>query len=86
MLEREDSLTAHSTGRSAAQYIETYGGPVNQALTVASRDFLAGGAEGWADTELLQPRARSCGSAPPDISATWSGSGRRCCRSRRTWR
>ena len=57
VLEREDSLTAHSTGRSAAQYIETYGGPVNQALTVASRDFLTGGAEGWADTGLLQPRS-----------------------------
>ena len=56
VLEREDSLTAHSTGRSAAQYIETYGGPVNQALTVASRDFLLGGADGWADAELLQPR------------------------------
>ena len=56
VLEREDSLTAHSTGRSAAQYIETYGGPVNQALTVASRDFLLGGADGWADAELLRPR------------------------------
>ena len=57
VLKREDSLTAHSTGRSAAQYIETYGGPVNQALTVASRDFLLGGADGWADAELLQPRS-----------------------------
>ncbi len=56
VLEREDSLTAHSTGRSAAQYIETYGGPLNLELTVASREFLAGGAEGWADAELLQPR------------------------------
>lgn len=57
VLEREDSLTAHSTGRSAAQYIETYGGPVNQALTVASREFLLSDAEGLAEAELLQPRA-----------------------------
>ena len=57
VLEREDSLTAHSTGRSAAQYIETYGGPVNQALTVASRDFLLSDADGLAEVELLQPRA-----------------------------
>lgn len=57
VLEREDSLTAHSTGRSAAQYIETYGGPVNQALTVASRDFLLSDAGGLAEAELLQPRA-----------------------------
>ena len=56
ILEREDSLTAHSTGRSAAQYIETYGGPVNQALTVASRDFLLGDADGLADAALLEPR------------------------------
>ncbi len=56
LVEREDSLTAHSTGRSAAQYIETYGGPVNQALTVASRDFLAGDADGLADGALLSPR------------------------------
>ena len=57
VLEQEGSLTAHSTGRSAAQYIETYGGPVNQALTVASRDFLLSGADGLADAPLLQPRA-----------------------------
>lgn len=57
VLEREDSLTAHSTGRSAAQYIETYGGPVNQALTVASRDFLVSGGDGLAEGELLGPRA-----------------------------
>lgn len=57
VLERENSLTAHSTGRSAAQYIETYGGPVNRALTVASRDFLLSDAGGLAEVELLQPRA-----------------------------
>ena len=57
VLEREDSLAAHSTGRSAAQYIETYGGPVNQVLTVASRDFLLRGADGLSEAELLGPRA-----------------------------
>jgi len=57
VLEREDSLAAHSTGRSAAHYMETYGGPVNQALTVASRDFLLSGADGLAEAELLRPRA-----------------------------
>ncbi|MCY3785350.1 MAG: FAD-binding oxidoreductase [bacterium] len=56
LVEREDSLTAHSTGRSAAQYIETYGGPVNQALTVASREFLMNDAAGMADGPLLRPR------------------------------
>lgn len=56
LVEREDSLTAHSTGRSAAQYIETYGGPVNQALTVASRDFLMSDADGLADGTVLSHR------------------------------
>ncbi len=56
VLEREDSLTAHSTGRSAAQYIETYGGPVNQALTVASRQFLLSDADGLADDTVLSRR------------------------------
>lgn len=56
VVEQEDSLAAHSTGRSAAQYIETYGGPVNQALTVASREFLLGDADGLADDTVLSRR------------------------------
>ena len=56
ILERENSLTAHSTGRSAAQYLETYGGPLNQALSIASRDFLGGDAAGSADDALLRHR------------------------------
>ena len=56
VVEREDSLAAHSTGRSAAQYIETYGGPVNQALTVASREFLLSDADGLAGDTVLSRR------------------------------
>ena len=56
VLEKEDSLTAHSTGRSAAQYLETYGGPLNQELTVASRAFLVGDAAGFSDGPLLRRR------------------------------
>ena len=56
VVEQEDSLAVHSTGRSAAQYIETYGGPVNQALTVASREFLLGDADGLADDTVLVRR------------------------------
>ena len=56
VVEQEDSLAAHSTGRSAAQYIETYGGPVNQALTVASREFLLSDADGLADGAVLSRR------------------------------
>jgi len=40
LLEREDQLAHHTTGRSAAAYLETYGGPVVRRLTVASRASL----------------------------------------------
>ncbi len=56
LLEREPALAVHSTGRSAAQYIESYGGPGSRALTSASWDFLASAAEGLADAWLIEPR------------------------------
>jgi D-arginine dehydrogenase len=41
LLEAEDRPGYHSTGRSAAFWSETYGGPLIQPLTSASRDALA---------------------------------------------
>lgn len=41
ILEMEDQPGYHSTGRSAAFWSETYGGPLIQPLTSASRDGLA---------------------------------------------
>jgi D-arginine dehydrogenase len=43
ILETESRPGYHSTGRSAAFWSETYGGPWVQPLTSASRDFLAQG-------------------------------------------
>lgn len=43
LLEREAQLAQHTTGRSAAQYLENYGGPLNRALTLASREGFARG-------------------------------------------
>ena len=40
LLEAEDHPGYHSTGRSAAFWTETYGGPQVQPLTSASRSFL----------------------------------------------
>ena len=57
VVEREASLTAHSTGRSAAQFLSSYSGPVNRALSAASLAFLEGDADGWADHRLMAPRA-----------------------------
>lgn len=41
ILEAENQCGYHSTGRSAAFYLESYGGPDVAKLTLASRDFLA---------------------------------------------
>jgi D-arginine dehydrogenase len=41
LLEQEDQLAHHTTGRSAAAYLETYGSPTVRRLTLASRSFLA---------------------------------------------
>ena len=41
LLEAEDQPGYHSTGRSAAFWSESYGGPLIQPLTLASGDFLA---------------------------------------------
>jgi D-arginine dehydrogenase len=49
LFEAEDQPGYHSTGRSAAFWSETYGGPLVQPLTTASRPFLREG-------DYLQPR------------------------------
>ncbi|WP_428115288.1 NAD(P)/FAD-dependent oxidoreductase [Candidatus Poriferisodalis sp.] len=56
VVEREATLTAHSTGRSAAQFLASYGEPANRVLSAASRDFLASDADGLADNAVLVPR------------------------------
>ena len=56
VVEREQILASHSTGRSAAQFLASYGGPANRILSAASRLFLEAGAVGLADAELLVPR------------------------------
>jgi D-arginine dehydrogenase len=56
ILEREDQLGFHSTGRSAAKLIETYGnGPV-RALTTASRPFYEAPPDGFAEVPLASIR------------------------------
>lgn len=40
LLEMESTLAFHTTGRSAATFLETYGGPEIRALTTGSREFL----------------------------------------------
>lgn len=55
LLEREPSLATHSTGRSAAMFIDSYGGLEVRILAKASRRFLDDPPDGW-DRPLLTPR------------------------------
>jgi D-arginine dehydrogenase len=56
LLEREDAHGYHTTGRSAALYIETYGNAVIRGLTRASRGFFEAPPAGFAAAPLLSPR------------------------------
>jgi D-arginine dehydrogenase len=56
LLERETQPGYHSTGRSAALFLASYGTPQVRALTLASRAFLGRPPDGFADTPILSPR------------------------------
>ena len=56
VLEREEYAGYHSTGRSAALYIVTYGTPQVRALTAASRAFFDVPPAGFSEHPLLTPR------------------------------
>lgn len=56
MLERESQPGYHSTGRSAAQFIASYGPPQVRALSRASEPFFLQPPAGFSDVPLLQPR------------------------------
>ena len=56
LLEAESMAGYHSTGRSAAFWTETYGGPAIQPLTSASGPFLLSPPPEFSETSLLRPR------------------------------
>lgn len=56
VLERESQPGYHSTGRSAALFMETYGTAHTRALTRASRDFFLNPPAGFSDNPILTPR------------------------------
>ena len=56
ILEAEDAPGHHTTGRSAAFYAETYGGPDVQPLTTASKAFFHRPPPGFSETAILSPR------------------------------
>lgn len=56
LLEAEAQPGYHSTGRSAAFWSETYGGPLVQPLTSASGPFLAAPPANFSEQSFLSPR------------------------------
>lgn len=69
LLERESQPGYHSTGRSAALFMESYGTPQVRALTMASRAFLTRPPEGFSDHALLGPRGALLVGRPGDEAA-----------------
>jgi D-arginine dehydrogenase len=56
LVESESQCGFHSTGRSAAFWLESYGGPIVARLTSASRPLLAAPQVEFADAGFLRPR------------------------------
>ena len=56
IIETEEQCGFHSTGRSAAFYLESYGGPAVAKLTAASRDFLDAPPPGFSEHGFLRTR------------------------------
>ena len=56
IVEAEDNCGYHSTGRSAAFWLESYGGPKVALLSSASRDFLDKPPPDFSDTGFLRTR------------------------------
>ncbi|MFO1272409.1 MAG: FAD-dependent oxidoreductase [Rubrivivax sp.] len=83
LLERESQPGLHSTGRSAAMFMESYGPPQVRALTRAGRDFYTAPPAGFTDVPVLAPRGVLYVAAPGQqdlLDETWAalaGSGSR---------
>jgi D-arginine dehydrogenase len=57
LLEKENTLAYHTSGRSAAMLVEDYGSAGARPLVKAARPFLENPPEGAVDSPLLAPRA-----------------------------
>lgn len=69
VLERESHPGYHSTGRSAALFMESYGTAQVRALTLASRAFLESPPPGFSDHPLLTPRGALMVATPEQQAA-----------------
>lgn len=69
LLEREPQPGYHSTGRSAALYMASYGSEQVRALSLASRGFFDHPPEGFAEHALLTPRGALMVAGPDQMDA-----------------
>ncbi len=69
MLERESQPGYHSTGRSAALFMESYGTAQVRALTLASRAFFESPPPGFSEHPLLSPRGAMMVATPEQQTA-----------------
>ena len=74
VLEAEAAPATQATGRSAAVFIDGYGGSAITPFTAASRAWFATGG-GFADHALLTPRGMLVVAAPGDDAALGAGAG-----------
>lgn len=65
LVDMEPSLGFHTTGRSVATFLESYGSPTIRSLTIASRPFLTAPPDGF-DSGMLKPRPLLQFAAPGD--------------------
>lgn len=81
LIEMEGAPGYHTTGRSAAFYSETYGGPVVQPLSTASKAFFDMAPSGFTEHALLRARGglhiarRGAEAALDAIEAAFAGTG-----------
>jgi D-arginine dehydrogenase len=68
LLEAEAQPGYHSTGRSAAMYMESYGTPTVRALTRASRAFYTAPPPGFSATPLISPRGALYVGTPAQVA------------------
>jgi D-arginine dehydrogenase len=66
VVEMEDHLGSHATGRSAAVYIEAYGSPAIRTLSTWSRSFFERPPDGFSEAPLVHPRGSLTFGRPAD--------------------
>ncbi|MFV1990748.1 MAG: FAD-dependent oxidoreductase, partial [Acidimicrobiales bacterium] len=68
LVEAEQALAHHTTGRSAALFLENIGGDLIRGMTISSRPYFEHPPEGLVDAPLLESRPLLCFGAEDEMS------------------